>query len=60
MKSILEYKMNLCIKFNVNFNSNILINNKYYLKMAEGTMITSLCWVSKGYAKNIVEEYNPT
>jgi hypothetical protein len=28
--------------------------------MAEGSIITSLCWVSRGFAKNIVEDYNPT
>jgi len=27
--------------------------------MAESTIITSLCWVSRGYAKQIVEEYEP-
>jgi hypothetical protein len=28
--------------------------------MAEGAIITSLCWVSRGFAKNVVEDYNPT
>jgi hypothetical protein len=26
---------------------------------AEGTMITSLCWVSRGFAKPLLEEANP-
>lgn len=26
---------------------------------SESTIITSLCWVSRGYAKTIVEEYEP-
>jgi len=25
--------------------------------MAEGAMITSLCWIRKGYARNVVEDY---
>lgn len=27
---------------------------------ASSAMITSLCWVSRGHARNVVEEYNPT
>jgi len=25
----------------------------------QSTIITSLCWVSRGYAKTVVEEYEP-
>jgi len=28
--------------------------------MADSAIITSLCWVSRGYAKAIVDEYEPT
>ncbi len=28
--------------------------------MAESTIITSLCWVSRGYASQVVEEYEPS
>lgn len=28
--------------------------------MSEGTIVTSLCWISRGYAKNVVEDYKPT
>ena len=27
--------------------------------MADSTIITSLCWVSRGFAKQVVEEYEP-
>ena len=27
--------------------------------MAESTIITSLCWISRGYAKQTVQEYEP-
>ena len=26
---------------------------------AEGTMVTALCWVSRGFAKPILQESNP-
>jgi len=28
--------------------------------MAESAMITSLCWVSRGYAKAVIDEYEPS
>ncbi len=28
--------------------------------MADSAIITSLCWVSRGYANAVMEEYEPT
>lgn len=28
--------------------------------MADSAIITSLCWVSRGFAKAVVDEYEPT
>ena len=27
--------------------------------MADSAIITSLCWVSRGYAKAVIDEYEP-
>ena len=28
--------------------------------MADSAIITSLCWISRGYAKAVIDEYEPT
>ena len=39
-------------------NLLLILNNKTMDNTSP--IITSLCWVSRGFAKNVVEEYNPT
>lgn len=49
--------MNLYFDFHF-INLLLILNNKTMDNTSP--IITSLCWVSRGFAKNVVEEYNPT